>query len=134
MLVPDGHGPVVGRRRLEAVPRVTEDVALLIALYAVRVEAKAVFVDGIAFRHDDAVCNLFAMLVGDVELPEDSELVNVDADGFAKAVNATADDLHGECCCVKIVLTIDSGFGVCLLTRSRVAPGLSSGQTGPLDG
>jgi hypothetical protein len=132
MLVPDGHSPVVGRCRLEAFPRVTEDVALLIALYAARVEAKAVLVDDFAFRHDDAICHLFAMLVGEVELPEDSELVNVDADGFAKAVDATADDLHGECCCVEKVLTIDSDFGGRLFDAKPSCPWFVFGSNWPV--
>lgn len=37
------------------------------------------------------------MLVGDLQLPVDSKLVDVNTDGFTKSMDATRDDFHGDC-------------------------------------
>jgi hypothetical protein len=36
------------------------------------------------------------MLIEDLELPVDAELVSIKTDSLAKAMNSTADNLHGQ--------------------------------------
>jgi hypothetical protein len=88
MLVPDSDGPVVEGSRLKAALWIAEDVALLIAFDAAGIKADGFLALTVfALGHDQTVCRLYGMLIRHAELPEDAKLVDIDADGFAEAVD-----------------------------------------------